>query len=154
MGLDLWGGVLTMVLCDVRSEKTVDYHSKFKGFHFREVPKPTHGGRKPRTVRVVTDNTYDVGAVVVDGRGLHKPLTIFRKHLVDPERWVPHPTVVVNGTEQLVLASKLTYDRACQLAGFRPASEPTVTWSMGGTEGVLGDAESIDLVEGLVVRVF
>lgn len=133
------------------------YDSKFKDLHFMEVPKANNGGRKPRTVRIVKDHPYEVASVVVDGRGKHKPLSIFRKHLIDPTRWVLHPPVVVNGNEHLVLAPRLTYDRACQLAGLRPQDTPTVVWTLFGVDGrkrgTLVECESIELAAGLELTV-
>lgn len=65
---------------------TLDYHAKFEGMIFREVVRGKP--RPPRRIRVVADTVYDVGAVVIEGRGKHKPLSVHRKHIIDPTRWV------------------------------------------------------------------
>lgn len=67
----------------------MDYHDKFKGRTFREVPKENNGERKPRTVEVIEDRLYEVITKVVDGRGKDLNLQIPRKQLIDPAKWTP-----------------------------------------------------------------
>lgn len=60
----------------------LSYHDKFRGRYFREV-----GKKNPRTVLVTEDHLYEVATVVTQGRGMDKPLRVYRKQLIDPARW-------------------------------------------------------------------
>lgn len=64
----------------------MDYHEKFSGRVFVEVVRGK--ARPPRRIRIVKDTAYDVGAVVISGRGKGKPVALWRKHLIDASRWI------------------------------------------------------------------